>query len=574
MSRRIDLDGDELVVRFPFDLATKDAVKAVAGSRWDAFGRVWRFPVARAAAVVEALAPLGFVAAPPVLALVGGADGPAPVAPPRDPGVPAIVEERGAVGVRALNDDVARVLREQYPAAIWVIGELQNYRVRTGRHAYFDLVERDGAQDVAASVPAVLFANARERVERRAERAGIELQDGARVMLQARVEMYARTGRYQLVVDDIEPAYTVGEAVARREQVLAALRAEGLATRNLSLPMPRLPLRIALVTSRAGDAYHDFTSVLAASGYAFRVTVFDARVQGDELERTVLAALSLVDAHAERFDVCVITRGGGSRVELAGFDNLAVARAVARLRVKAVVAIGHEQDRSALDEIAESRRTPTDAAKLFETLAREAEVEAEYLGDRIEDLARGLLADALDAVGGAGLRLQRVAERRLARERLRVETETGARIRAATRARLGEERGRVGRARALLTPARLRRATQRAREREQGIARAVARAAAVASARESTVLRQLERELRRRSRARAVSEAVGLDALEARCRLLDPARVLARGYAIVSRLDGGVVARAEGLAAGDQVGVRFADGTVRARLESGPGTED
>ena len=256
---------------------------------------------------------------------------------------------------------------------------------RAQRHLYLSLVERGADERVAAKVSCVMFANTRARVERKLAAQGLEVQDEVQVRVLVRVQVYEAQGRYQLLVEDIDPNYSAGELARRREEVVRAVREAGLADANRGLPWPTLPLRVALLTSAGSDAYHDVLSSLGASGYGFSVDAYDVRVQGDGLAPTVLRALAAVSARASRYDAVIVTRGGGSRVELSAWDDLEVALALARCPVKALVAIGHEQDTSALDELAESYKTPTAAGEAL--VARVASVE-ELLTHQRERLAR------------------------------------------------------------------------------------------------------------------------------------------------------------------------------------------
>lgn len=571
MSGRVELGGDgEIAVTFAFDFATKEFVKALPGARFDWVSKSWRFEQSRAAAVVAALEPRGFAIAGAIRALSGdGAPSPhalAPVATPLDPNSVAAQstqpESRGLT-VRALNDRVAQVLVGAFTQPVWVWGEMGGFDRNAHRaYVWFDLLERDVQGGAAATLNCYVNAAVRGRLELALRNYNLTLTDGLRVLLRGRPELNAKTGRFQFVVDDIDAAFSVGDLIARREQILRVLREEAIAERNRDIALPVLPLRVALLTSANSDAYHDVVSVLRASGYAFDVAVFDVRVQGEDLERTVLAALAKVARAASRFDVCVVTRGGGSRVDLGWFDNLAVARAVALLPVKVVAAIGHQQDRSVLDDIALSRRTPTDAARMLVEHVQDAESNVEWLVERVQRVAAERTRQANEHLRRMGGELKAASVERMAAERARVDSVFPERLRGRADARVRVEQQRAARATARLSPSHL---VRLVRVEQSRVERARVEMGRVANRRMQRAVDRLDRaeqSVHRTAPARVADAQRTLDELSMRTRLLDPARVLERGFAVLRTADGRFVTRAAQLAADQGVVARMADGTA------------
>lgn len=558
-TRSVAWDGGRLVVRFRFHPALKDAVKAIPGARFDWNEKVWWFPTEAAAAALPQLASAGF----DVHELVHRDSKRDASADPLEGGAPTVElpELPEHVGIRQLNAQVARALQRAFPTPQWVVGELQGYeRQAHRRHLYVDLVERDGAERVSASVTAVVFQRARERVEQKLRAVGLSLEDGMQVRLRVRVELYEARGSYQVVVEDIDATFSAGELALRREEVLRAVREAGLAERNRSLPWPTLPLRVALLTSADSDAYHDVLSSLQASGYAFDVHAYDVRVQGAQLAPTVTRALAAL--RGERYDVVLITRGGGSRVELSAWDDLAVAMAVVRCPIKVVVAIGHEQDTCALDDLAASFKTPTAAAdelvamvdaeaveldRQHERLVRLAEYRVRVERQSLLDAARSIrnaarVAVAEQRVDAVAQRLGRAATQALALAQQR-EQRASARLRPE---RLQAAVAREGRA--------LERAAQRIAERSQAQLRATGEALGRVASR---VARDGPRPLREQERQ--------LAHLDARLRLVDPAAVLRRGFAWVRDADGASITSAT--SPPEHATVVFHDGAWRVHVD-------
>ena len=523
-----DAERDRLIVRFRYSVERKERVKALQGARFDWNEKYWWFNETDAAGAVVALAADGFDVAQAADALdvdVVDAEAPTMELPKRasDPS-----EQGWSIG--ALNRAVADAIRASIPGSVWLVATVEGYdRARPGGAAYFELVERDASDAVVARVQAILWPRERATVVAKLASTGIALSDGLAVRVRARVDLYAASGRYQVVLDDVDPTWSAGELAARRERVLAEVRATGRAAQNLELSFPPLPLRVALVTSKGSDAYHDVLSSLRASGFAFDVIAFDVRVQGEQLAATVGAAFETIAANAHAFDVVVVTRGGGSRVELGGWDDVSVALAVVDCPVKVVVAIGHHQDQSALDALAYSCKTPTEAG---ETLV-------EWVSAAAQRLQLG--SERLDRASAAMLRTAEEALLRRARA-----------LASAARAAMAEQRVAVTRT----YPQRAVRAVDALvrgeRERLPALGARLGRAAQVALQRERQAIAQRS----------------------SRVRLADPREVLARGFAIVRDRSGGFATTATDARGASHLAIEFQDGSVHAQVVDDPTTKD
>ncbi len=341
--------------------------------------------------------------------------------------------------VADLATAIGNCLRASFAGEIWLRGEIRSLRApnRNG-HQYFDLIEPGAAAGAYpdAKISVNLFRAARTRIlEVLAATPGTaELADGVEVRIRGRVDWWAAGGQLRVVMTDIDPVFTLGQLDAQRRALLAELSAAGLLDANGRIAVPPVPLRVGLVTSAGSAAHADFLHELRASRYVFDVVLADARVQGADAPRTLVAALEKVTAAA--VDVIAVVRGGGSRTDLVAFDHPDVAHAIATSPVPVFTGIGHEIDRSVADEVAHSAfKTPTAVAGAL--IARVATAEAaldafanRLLGatDRRLTGARNDLADQLrrvaraaraaDARAHAHLRalqehLTRTAERRL-----------------------------------------------------------------------------------------------------------------------------------------------------------------
>ena len=295
-----------------------------------------------------------------------------------------------------------------------MVGEVQRFRPSAAGHQYFDLVEKgEGAarDQIVGVLSAVIWKGEYQRLRPVLERAGERLADGLRIRCRASVDFYPPGGRLQVQIREIDPTFTLGDLAQRRQETLQALSAAGLLETNRALPLPALPMSIALVTSAGSAAYHDFLATLRESGYAFRVLVVHSAVQGAEAERSLPSALAL--AAGTNCDCIVLIRGGGSKSDLAVFDSQAVAEAVARAAKPVLTGLGHEIDESVADLVAhQSFKTPTKVAEELVARISGAELAVARLREQLMRQARLAMAEA-------GGRLAR-AERRAVAARLRL----------------------------------------------------------------------------------------------------------------------------------------------------------
>jgi len=307
--------------------------------------------------------------------------------------------------VGQLGELLKEGLSALFPGDLWVEGQVSNFHDARSGHAYFDLIEPSDVpgRAVAAKFSVALFKNVRGRVDRTlSEAGGLALADDMQVRIRARIDFYPPSGRLQLIMQGIDPGFTLGRLAAERERLLHALADEGLLTANRANPIPVPPLRIGLVTSVGSAAHADFSEELSRSGFPFTILERDARVQGDGSAIQLAEALNMVATH--RPDVIALVRGGGSATDLAAFDAEVLARTIATLDVAVVTGIGHEVDHSVADEVAHSAfKTPTACAAaivgqvaafsdavtdLQESISQRAGASTARAADLLDDLAR------------------------------------------------------------------------------------------------------------------------------------------------------------------------------------------
>jgi exodeoxyribonuclease VII large subunit len=302
--------------------------------------------------------------------------------------------------VGELTDAVNQVLRRGFRDGVWVRGEIEGIQQRNG-HVYFSLT--DHTDDGRASIAVALFANTWYRLRPVLARHRLRLANGLAVRIHAVPNLYAPTGRLSLVMDGIDVRFTLGKLAADRDALLARLTEAGLVGRNAALPLPLVPLRIGLVASRGSAAWHDVLHELDGSGIGFRIAHVDVRVQGSDAAPAVAAALRTLSRRP--VDVIVVVRGGGSRTDLAAFDDEAIALAIARAPVPVLTGLGHEVDRSVADHVAHTAyKTPTACAAALVDRVRQFDAAVAAVG-------RGVAARTTLAVRLADQRLDHTAGR-------------------------------------------------------------------------------------------------------------------------------------------------------------------
>ena len=253
------------------------------------------------------------------------------------------------LSVAELSYLLKNVLEIEFPE-VWVAGEISNLSRPQSGHCYFTLKDSD------AQIRGVLWRGTAERMK-------FELKDGMQVICVGNIDLYPPRGTYQLVVRFAEPT-GIGPLQVAFKQLHEKLKLEGLFDPSKKKPIPRIPERIAVITSPTGAAVRDFLQVLNRRWNFTDITIIPTRVQGDEATSEIANAIRVANAITPHFDVIVITRGGGSLEDLWCFNEEAVVRAISVSAIPTISAIGHEIDVTLSDLAADERAlTPSEAAE-------------------------------------------------------------------------------------------------------------------------------------------------------------------------------------------------------------------
>lgn len=305
------------------------------------------------------------------------------------------------VTLSQLNRAIAGFLSRPELTNVWVVAELMDVRSSRG-HCYMELVEKHPETGlVVARMRAAIWASIYNRIEANFRNAtGQTLKSGLKVLLCGSVSYHAAYG-LSLVVNDIDPSYTMGEAERRRREILRQLAQEGIIDMNKQLSWPDDTLRVAVISAPGAAGYGDFINQLYhnGSGLRFATRLFPALMQGERTVPSVITALETIAAEIDSWDCVVIIRGGGASSDLQAFDDYNLAANVAQFPLPVIVGIGHERDITVLDYVANMRvKTPTAAA---EWLINHGETAL----DRLRMLSSEIVRLAADRLAGARTQL-------------------------------------------------------------------------------------------------------------------------------------------------------------------------
>jgi exodeoxyribonuclease VII large subunit len=306
------------------------------------------------------------------------------------------------------------VLKASFDEGVWVEGEIQGLR-KPNPHAYFTLIENiDG---VKAQLNINLFAGPLRNVQAKLRQQGIELKDGLKVRLFGRVEYYGPFGKLNLIATDVDTQFSAGDVAAKREELLRVLMEKGVDKINKRIPLPLVPLRLGIISSSQAAGWADAQQHLTESGIGFAITFCDVRVQGDAAVPQIVAALNSL-SRRDDIDLVMLMRGGGSKGDLAAFDDEQIAMAISKCSHPVFTGIGHEIDTSIADIVAHTaNKTPTACAQSVIAIVESFLSELSYSAGSLRSLTQ-------TAVERARSRIAVSVERLRTRPRTALERQT------------------------------------------------------------------------------------------------------------------------------------------------------
>ena len=350
---------------------------------------------------------------------------------------------------------------------------------------------------------------------------GQRLHPGMKVLLKVYAQFHEAFG-FSWIVTDIDPTYTLGDMARKRQEIIRQLKEEGVFDLQKELSLPVFCQRIAVISSETAAGYGDFCNQLSENpyGFQFRTWLFPATMQGEEVERSIIAALNRINEACNKFDCVVIIRGGGATSDMSGFDTLALAENVANFPLPIITGIGHDRDESILDMVSHIRvKTPTAAAALLIDHLK-------HVLDTLEEAQGTIIHYAQQKLSTLQAQLSNISEA-IPRLFSIVKTRQEARLDALYQ-----------------------RILSRIQQRS------------VVSQAEMT---QLEQRLQTTLERRLTSERHRLEILEEKVHSLDPTLLLKRGYSITLH-NGKAVKDPKTLQKGDTIETRLAHGIIHSEI--------
>lgn len=423
-----------------------------------------------------------------------------------------------ALTLYELNSLVRETIEEELHQEYWVEAELSEVREVRG-HCYMQLVQYDRSEEGGkrkryentpiAQASAKCWQSSWQLLRPYFEKeTGQRLHAGMKVLLQVYANFHETYG-FSWIVTDIDPTYTMGDMARKRQEIIRVLKDEGVFDLQKELPLPLFCQRIAVISSANAAGYGDFVNQLENNEYGFRfhTRLFPAVMQGEDVEKSVIAALEQIfrgsgDMEARgnenTFDCVVIIRGGGATADLSGFDTLALAENVANFPLPIITGIGHERDESILDMVSHTRvKTPTAAAA--------------FLIDHLKEV--------LEVLNDAQERITRYAQQKLSTLDAQLSV----------------------------------------------VAEAIPRLFSVVKTRQDARLDSMQEKMTMLIERRLETEQHRIQLVSEKVKSLDPTLLLRRGYSITLR-NGKVVKDVSVLRAGDELETRLAHGSVRSKV--------
>lgn len=299
--------------------------------------------------------------------------------------------QRKIYSVSELSLEIKNHLERQFPA-VWVEGEVSNFRAAASGHYYFTL------KDASAQLRAVCFRNQARYLK-------FKPQDGISVIARGHLSVYEARGEYQLYVEYLEPA-GLGALQLAFEQLKQKLAAEGLFDPARKKPLPVLPRAVGIVTSPTGAVIRDILRVLRRRFRNMDVVLYPVKVQGEGAAEEITEGVEYFNRHPV-VDVMIVARGGGSLEDLWAFNEESVARAIAASKVPVISAVGHETDFTIADFVADLRApTPSAAAELVVHRKQDFLTELENRARQMTQIVRLKLSETRERL--TELRMHRV----------------------------------------------------------------------------------------------------------------------------------------------------------------------
>lgn len=309
-----------------------------------------------------------------------------------------------------------------FPKRLWLKAEISAIKARNGGHCYLELSQSNDSGLIAKASAAIWSSRYRFIAPYFESVTGSPLQEGMSILVEVQPS-YSQLYGFTLVVNDIDPEFSLGLKELERQKTIERLQKEGLMELQQELMMPYLPYRFAVISAEDAAGYRDFVRHIEENPYGFKVELdlFPALMQGKDCPGSIIEALDAVMESQVEYDAVLILRGGGSKLDLACYDDYSLAAVIAQYPLPVLTAIGHDQDFHVCDMVANTYvKTPTALADFIIEIYEDEDARLSTyatrmklaFASRIMSMEAGIEAFKLRIKGGFALKMVN-QERRL-----------------------------------------------------------------------------------------------------------------------------------------------------------------
>lgn len=311
-------------------------------------------------------------------------------------------QEAPKFSLLSLQEHLRKVIAFNMKEPLWIVAELTEANPHRGNW-YLSLIEKNEREETVAKANAFLARRDALEIQKKHSTQVLEqvLRPGQRVLLWVQVRYHEVHG-LSLDVKMVDASFSLGQAALERAKTQQMLEDEGAMKKNKRHALPKVIQRLAIISSREAAGLQDFIQHLQhnAYGYAFAIDLYPSAMQGSLVEREVLDQLQKIEANVSRYDAVILVRGGGAKTDLMAFDGLNLCRAIAAHPLPVLTGIGHDEDISLADLVANrSFKTPTAVADFLLERCLQLEQQASYLHQQIQFLVQQRLGQEQQRLG-------------------------------------------------------------------------------------------------------------------------------------------------------------------------------
>lgn len=299
------------------------------------------------------------------------------------------MEDKQIFTLAQVASSIKKTLENRYNQLYWIKAEMHKINRYPSGHAFPELVQKEGDK-IVAQLTGTIWKQQLERIQKSFVDVVKEpLKDGLTVLFLGKI-VFSETFGLSIQIMDIDPSFSLGELQKEREETLKKLSIEGLLNKNQLLHFPLLPKRIAIISGDTSKGLSDFMEVLNHNPYRYRfeTTLFNALLQGDVAVDSIIQALGSIKSSLHRYDIVVLVRGGGAEVGMTCYNHYKLCKEIAEFPIPILTGIGHSTNLTVAELIAfRNEITPTKLAEFLVQTFREFDLRVQELTSNLRDMS-------------------------------------------------------------------------------------------------------------------------------------------------------------------------------------------